>query len=78
MTITITNPIDAIRNIRVKKQAINMLNRELKELYKQRGLCKVALARTRCNSAVAAAQLRLVVDYIEMAESTLARLEGKN
>lgn len=78
MTITIENPIKKVNALLTKKNAKDMLRKELKDAYYQRGLAKVALARTRCTSAQAAAELRMIVSYIEVAEAALNRLEGKN
>ena len=75
MTITIPNPINAVKSAEIKRNAIDMIRAELHIVYRNRGKARVRLYESRGNDENAAQALRDSIAMIKLGEETIERLK---
>ena len=75
MTITIPNPINAVKSAKIKKVAIDMIRAELQIIRRNRGKARVRLYESRGNDENAAQALRDSIAMIKLGEETIDRLK---
>lgn len=75
MTITIPNPINAVKSAKIKRNAIDMIRTELQIICRNRGKARVRLYESRGNDENAAKELRNAIELIALGETTIERLK---